>query len=198
MTAPILEMHHGIAVVRDDLFPGGTKARFIAQVFDGVQEAVYASPPEGGAQTAIATVARRLGKRATIFVAARTRPHPRTLEAARLGAKVVPISPGYLSVVQSRAREYCRNTGASLIRKPAATSSRSAATSPRARLPGQPSTSTPASSATARRWARPSRQILTMTRRLGSCASPSAGRAGCCSGTWRRSPIRSNQELARG
>ena len=92
-----------------------SKARFIAQVFDGVQEAVYASPPEGGAQTAIATVARRLGKRATIFVAARTRPHPRTLEAARHGAKVVPISPGYLSVVQSRAREYCRNTGASLI-----------------------------------------------------------------------------------
>ena len=69
MTAPILEMHHGIAVVRDDPFPGGTKARFIAQVFDGLQEAVYASPPEGGAQTAIATVARRLGKRATIFVA---------------------------------------------------------------------------------------------------------------------------------
>lgn len=55
------------------------------------------------------------GKRATIFVAARTRPHPRTLEAARLGAKVVPISPGYLLVMQSRAREYCRNTGATLI-----------------------------------------------------------------------------------
>ena len=115
MTAPIIYMHHRIAGVRDDLFLGGTKARFIAQVFDGVHEAVYASPPEGGAQTAIATVARRLGKRATIFVAARTRPHPRTLKAARLGAKVVPISPGYLSVVQSRAREYCRNTGASLI-----------------------------------------------------------------------------------
>jgi hypothetical protein len=104
MTAPILEMHHGIAVVRDDLFPGCTKARFIAQVFDWAQEAVYASPPEGGAQSAIATVARRLGNRATIFVAARTRPYPRTLEAARRGAKVVPISPGYLSVVQSRAR----------------------------------------------------------------------------------------------
>lgn len=44
MTAPILEMHHGIAVVRDDLFPDGTKARFIAQVFEGVKEAaVYAS-----------------------------------------------------------------------------------------------------------------------------------------------------------
>jgi hypothetical protein len=115
MTAPIVEMHHGIAVVRDDLFPGGTKARFVGSVFDHAHEAVYASPPEGGAQTAIATVARRLGKRATIFVAGRTRPHPRTLEAARMGAKVVPVTPGYLSVVQARAKEYCRNTGASLI-----------------------------------------------------------------------------------
>jgi threonine dehydratase len=56
-----------------------------------------------------------MGRRATIFVAQRATPHPRTLEAARLGAKVVPISPGYLTVVQSRAREYCRNTGAFLI-----------------------------------------------------------------------------------
>lgn len=30
MTAPILEMHHGIAVVREDLFPGGTNARRVA------------------------------------------------------------------------------------------------------------------------------------------------------------------------
>jgi len=109
------EMRCKIGPAQGDRRQRTGKARFIAQVFDGVQEAVYASPPEGGAQTAIATVARRLGKRATIFVAARTRPHPRTLEAARLGAKVVPIGPGYLSVVQSRASEYCRNTGASLI-----------------------------------------------------------------------------------
>jgi phosphoribosylpyrophosphate synthetase len=94
MTAPIVQTHSGIWVVRDDLFPGGTKARFIGQVFDGVQEAVYASPPEGGAQTALAHVARALGKKATIFVAQRAKPHARTLEAARLGAKVVPVSPG--------------------------------------------------------------------------------------------------------
>ncbi|MCA3488525.1 MAG: pyridoxal-phosphate dependent enzyme [Rhodobacter sp.] len=115
MNAPILEIHRGITVVRDDLFPGGTKARFIGQVFDGVSEAVYASPPEGGAQTALATVARVLGKRATIFVAQRAKPHPRTLEAARLGAKVVPVAPGYLTVVQARAKAYCRETGAHLI-----------------------------------------------------------------------------------
>jgi hypothetical protein len=115
MTAPILEIHRGITVVRDDLFPGGTKARFIGSVFDGATEAVYASPPEGGAQTARATVARALGKRATIFVAQRAKPHPRTLETARLGAKVVPVAPGYLTVVQARAKAYCRETGAHLI-----------------------------------------------------------------------------------
>ena len=49
MTPQIFEMHRGIAVVRDDVHPGGTKARFIGMVFEGVQEAVYASPPEGGA-----------------------------------------------------------------------------------------------------------------------------------------------------
>jgi hypothetical protein len=77
MNAPILEIHRGITVVRDDLFPGGTKARFIGSVFDGATEAVYASPPEGGAQTALATVAKALGKRATIFVAQRAKPHAR-------------------------------------------------------------------------------------------------------------------------
>lgn len=115
MTTPIVEQHHGIMVVRDDLFPGGTKARYIGRVFDGAAEAVYASPAEGGAQTALAHTARAMGRRATIFVAQRSRPHPRTLEAARLGAKVVPVTPGYLSVVQSRAREYCRDTGAMLV-----------------------------------------------------------------------------------
>lgn len=112
MTAPVVETHGGVLVVRDDLFPGGTKARFIGQVWARHEEAVYASPAEGGAQTALAVSARALGKRATIFVAERKNPHPRTLEAARLGAKIVPVAPGYLSVVRHRAKEYCRKTGA--------------------------------------------------------------------------------------
>ena len=29
MTMPIVEKHNGVLVVRDDLFDGGTKARFI-------------------------------------------------------------------------------------------------------------------------------------------------------------------------
>jgi hypothetical protein len=115
LPAPITVEHEGVLVVRDDLFPGGTKARFLAMLFNGAEEVVYASPAEGAAQVALATVARNLNKRATIFVARRAKPHPRTIEASNLGAKVVSIAPGYLSVVQSRARQYCAQTGARLM-----------------------------------------------------------------------------------
>jgi len=111
---PVVKEHEGITVVRDDLFPGGTKARFLPVLFDAADEVVYASPAEGGAQTALAHTAAALGKRATIFVAKRAKPHPRALEAKRVGAKVMQVSPGYLTVVQARAREYCNRTGALL------------------------------------------------------------------------------------
>lgn len=114
MTAPQVIEHDGVLVVRDDLFPGGTKARFLPLLFENADEVVYASAAEGGAQTALATVAAQLGKRATIFVARRAQPHPRALMAKRLGAKVMQVSPGYLSTVQARAREYSRQTGARL------------------------------------------------------------------------------------
>ena len=111
---PKLIEHDGILVVRDDLFPGGTKARFLPLLFEDADEVVYASAAEGGAQTALATVAAQLGKRATIFVAKRAQPHPRALMAKRLSAKIMQVSPGYLSTVQARARDYARQVGAKL------------------------------------------------------------------------------------
>lgn len=117
MTGPIPKLieHDGIMVVRDDLLRGGTKARFLGVFFDGADEVVYASPAEGGAQTALAAVAGALGKRATIFVARRAKPHPRALLAKRWGARVCQVSPGYLTVVQARARAYCAASGARLM-----------------------------------------------------------------------------------
>jgi threonine dehydratase len=112
---PVTIEHDGVLVVREDLFPGATKARFLGCMFEGADESVYASPAEGGAQVALATVARQLGKQATIFVARRASPHPRTMEAAKLGANVISVASGYLSVVQARAREYCTRTGARLM-----------------------------------------------------------------------------------
>lgn len=110
MSKPYVEVHEGVHVVRDDLFPGGTKARFLRRAFQGCREVVYASPAQGGAQTALATVAQQLGKRARIFVAARKAAHPRTLEAAGLGAGITQVIPGYLNVVQARARRYVEQT----------------------------------------------------------------------------------------
>lgn len=111
---PVVSEHDGIQVIRDDFFPGGTKARYLPTLFAGANEIVYASPAEGGAQTALAHVAAELGKRATIFVAKRADPHPRVLMARRLGATVVQVSPGYLSVVHARAEAYCKASGATL------------------------------------------------------------------------------------
>ncbi|XAI96327.1 DNA modification methylase [Microcystis phage Mae-JY30] len=111
---PTVVEHDGIHVVRDDLIGGGTKARYIVRLFDDAEEVVYATPAEGGAQTALAWAARELGKRATLFVAKRAQPHPRALMAKRLGATVWQVSPGYLTVVQKRARDYCAATGATL------------------------------------------------------------------------------------
>jgi hypothetical protein len=118
VTPPVVVEHDGMLVVRDDLFAGGTKARFLPALFDGAQEVVYASPQEGGAQTAPATVARALGKRATIFVAKRAEPHPRVRMAKALGARVFQVAPGYLSTVQARARDCCWRSGARLAFDP--------------------------------------------------------------------------------
>ena len=115
MIAPTLAQHAGVWVVRDDLIPGGTKARIFGPLFADHTEIVYASPAQGGAQTAFAHAAAAANKRATIFVAQRAAPHPRSLEAKRLGATVVQVSPGYLTVVAARARAYCRASGAWLL-----------------------------------------------------------------------------------
>lgn len=112
--APIIKLHEGIYVVRDDLYRGGTKARFLPILFADADEVVYASPAQGGAQVALAWVARDLGKRCTIFVARRHLLHPRTREVKLLGGKVVEVDGGYLTVVQARARAYCAATGAKL------------------------------------------------------------------------------------
>lgn len=112
--APVVADHAGVRVVRDDLFPGGTKARYLRLLFEDCDELVYASPAEGGSQSALAICAEQTGKRATIFVAKRAEPHPRALMAKRHGAKVLQVSPGYLTVVQARAKAYSAAKGAKL------------------------------------------------------------------------------------
>lgn len=115
-SAPVIEERNGLLIVRDDLLPGGTKSRALPVLLDGPeQEYVYASPVCGYAQVALAIVAQALGKRATIFCAARTYKHRLTQQAAAAGARIVEVPVGYMTVVKSRAAEYCRAHGARLL-----------------------------------------------------------------------------------
>lgn len=104
--SPTTEQYGNITVVREDLIPGGTKARFVDEFFADVEEVVYASPAQGGAQTALALAARELGKKLTLFVAEAKNKHPRVVLSQQLGASIVEVKMGFLSNVQAKARVY--------------------------------------------------------------------------------------------
>ncbi len=107
-----VQTHDGeISVVRDDLYPGGTKARVLPALLGDEHEYVYASPVFGYAQIALAHVCRKAGKQAVIFCAKRAVRYRLTEEAEQLGARIVEVDPGYLSVCRARAAEYCGNPG---------------------------------------------------------------------------------------
>jgi len=97
-------------VVRDDELVGGTKVRAFLPLLESssARSFAYASPAYGYAQIALAQAAELSGKVAHIFVAKRKVLHQRTQKAVDLGATLHQVPHGYLSVVQSRVREYCR------------------------------------------------------------------------------------------
>lgn len=113
----VLQRVGSLQVVRDDLMPGGTKARALSVLFDAEhREYVYASPVQGYAQVALAHCAKAAGCYAHVFCAARQQRHPRTLEAASLGAVIHELRPGYLSQAQAAAKAFVAATpGARLL-----------------------------------------------------------------------------------
>lgn len=112
---PIVVEHEGVFVVRDDLYHGGTKARVLRHLIREGGHYVYATPFCGGAQTALAVVANEKNAKMTLVLAARKKEHWRTIQAEGLGSEVIRVRPGYLSVIQARAREYVDLTGAELF-----------------------------------------------------------------------------------
>lgn len=104
-----IERHDGVFVVRDDLFPYGSKARFFDEYVANLKhkEMVYGSSPRWGyAQISLAYLAKRHGKKLTLFLAKSDTPHEYTQRAANLGAVIVEVSMGFLKVCESKARKY--------------------------------------------------------------------------------------------
>ena len=107
--APVLEMHDGVMVVRDDLLPAGAKSRFIDVLIDdpNVDEWVYGSSPRVGyGQISLAYVAAKHHKQATVFVPEAKTLHPNSVRAQELGAQIIQVPTGFKAVCEARAREY--------------------------------------------------------------------------------------------
>lgn len=112
---PIVQEVNGIAVVRDDLFEGGTKRRVLRILLatSPSRAFVYAATAQGYGQLALALAARDVGKSATIFVAKRSRRHPLTTAASAAGARIIEYAsgPGFLPNVERAARAYASANG---------------------------------------------------------------------------------------
>jgi hypothetical protein len=111
MKHPItIEPHYGIQVLRDDLLEGGTKSILmdgIVKQHPQIKEFVYASPVYGGFQIALSAYCKKHQLKATIFCAQRKTKHPNTIKCIEYGANIIEVFPGYLSVIEKRAKEYC-------------------------------------------------------------------------------------------
>jgi len=112
---PIVEIHQGVHVVRDDMLAAGTKVRGVDYLighdarFAHIEEWVYGSCPAAGyAQISLPTVCGRYQKRAVIFMAKRRLDalHPYQQRGLDAGADVHWVPNGMLSVTQARARAY--------------------------------------------------------------------------------------------
>lgn len=109
MCQPVLEEHCGVMVVRDDLYPGGTKARVFEDLYKTYEEIIYCCAATSCTQVSLATSAKALGKRATVFLAERADQTRQTKAALELGALVHQIRPGYMNVIHARAVEYAQD-----------------------------------------------------------------------------------------
>jgi len=102
-----LDIYKNITVLRDDLLVGGTKSRFLHLLLDPHKEGyVYASPVYGGFQIALSGVANNINKKAIIFTPERKKRHYNTLKASDQGGTIIEVRPGYLSVIQKRAKDF--------------------------------------------------------------------------------------------
>ena len=97
-----------VKVVRDDMIPGGTKQRAIDVFFKGEgEEYIYAGPPTGYAQVALAQAGKKHKEKVTVFLSKRNYDTQATKKARRLGAKIIYTKNGMsLKDLQDHSVEY--------------------------------------------------------------------------------------------
>ena len=110
---PIIEMHDGVHVVRDDLLNAGSKVRFVDYYIktlpESVKEVVFGNcPATGYAQISLPIVCKKYGKKAVLFMAEREfgNLHEYQLKGLSKGADYRWVKMGMLTVTKKRARDY--------------------------------------------------------------------------------------------
>ena len=110
---PVIKMHDGIHVVRDDLLDAGSKVRFIdcfvKSLPESVKEVVFGGcPATGYAQISLPIVCRKYGRKVVLFMAKRNldKLHPYQMRGQKEGAEYRWVDMGRLSVTKKRARDY--------------------------------------------------------------------------------------------
>lgn len=108
---PVIELHDGIHVVRDDLLGNGAKVRFIDFLIkhtpEGVDEWVYGSSPRWGyGQISLSYACKKYGKKCTLFLPESNELHPNSQRAKDNGAKIIMVPVGFMKVCEARSREY--------------------------------------------------------------------------------------------
>lgn len=115
--APVIVEHEGYYVVRDDLLDAGSKVRgadFLIGHSDegrGIEEWVYGSSPATGyAQISLPAICNRYGKKAVLFMAARSmdKLHDYQKRGMNLGAIYHWIPDGMMTVTEKRAKDYVK------------------------------------------------------------------------------------------
>lgn len=113
--APVISIHEGYHVVRDDLLSVGSKVRAgdyligHAPEYQNIQEWVYGSSPATGyAQISLPFICNRYNKKAVIFMAERAMNnlHEYQKKGIELGAQYHWVPNGMLPVTQKRAKDY--------------------------------------------------------------------------------------------
>jgi hypothetical protein len=108
----IITEHEGIYVVRDDYFPGGTKARIAIEYFNSTpfDEYVYPGTSKGAAIVALGIAAKETNKKATIFIAERKDYNEIMQEAKDRGGDNLEfkyIKMGFYPKIKSACEKYC-------------------------------------------------------------------------------------------
>ena len=122
---PVIELHDGIHVVRDDLLDAGSKVRFIdyfvKSLPERVKEVVFGGcPATGYAQISLPIVCRKYGKKVVLFMAERNleKLHPYQIRGLNEGADYRWVQMGMLSNTKAKARDYVAENPAERIALP--------------------------------------------------------------------------------